>query len=63
MESDERPHRRAACVSLAARPRFLPMDILVRTPQEIRARLEIGDSFVKEILERGRVLYERKTGR
>jgi len=36
----------------------LPMDLLVRTPEQVRYRLEIGDSFMREILERGKVMYE-----
>ncbi len=36
----------------------LPMDMLIYTPAEIQYRLEIGDSFVREIVERGKVLYE-----
>ena len=41
-------------------PRYFAMDILVRTPGEIRRRLALGDFFYKEILTRGRVLYEKK---
>lgn len=59
MESDERPARRAARVSRLFRHRVLPMDILVRTPQEVQRRLQIGDPFMQEILERGKLLYER----
>jgi len=36
------------------------MDILVRTPEEIQRRLNMGDYFIREVLERGRVLYERR---
>jgi predicted nucleotidyltransferase len=36
-----------------------PMDILVRTPQEIATRLEYGDFFIRDIMEKGKVLYER----
>lgn len=46
-------------VSRLLRPRPFPVDILVRTPEEIRAALAKGDFFVKEILSRGKVLYER----
>jgi predicted nucleotidyltransferase len=60
MESDERPAARAMQVSRLLRPRPFPMDILVRTPEEIQHRLEIGDYFIREVLERGRVLYERR---
>jgi predicted nucleotidyltransferase len=59
MDSDERPAARATQVSRALRPRPFPMDILVRTPEEIERRLEIGDYFIREVLEHGRVLYER----
>ena len=59
MDSDERPAARAMRVSKLLRPRPFPMDILVRTPAEIQHRLEIGDYFIREIMERGQVLYER----
>jgi predicted nucleotidyltransferase len=45
-------------VALSVAHKF-PMDILVRSPQEISKRLQMGDSFAHEILERGVVLYER----
>jgi predicted nucleotidyltransferase len=34
------------------------VDLIVRTPQEIRKRLTLHDRFVAEIVERGKVLYE-----
>jgi hypothetical protein len=39
------------------RPKF-PLDLLVRTPEKVRQRIEMGDSFMKEILEQGKLLYE-----
>ncbi len=42
------------------RPRPFPVDIVVRTPEEIRRALEEGDPFIREIISRGRVLYERR---
>lgn len=59
MESNESLIKRTAMVSKIFRDRKFPIDIIVRTPQEIRERLDIGDFFVKEILEKGRTLYER----
>ena len=35
-----------------------PVDILVRDPQFVSQRLEEGDSFLEEITEKGRVMYE-----
>lgn len=34
------------------------LDLLVRTPQQISRRLAMGDSFIREILKRGKVVYE-----
>jgi predicted nucleotidyltransferase len=36
----------------------LPLDLLVRTAEQLDERLTIGDGFVRDILERGKVLYE-----
>lgn len=35
-------------------------DILVMTPEEIKKRTKIRDFFIKEIIKRGRVLYEKR---
>jgi len=39
--------------------RKIPVSPLVYTPEELEERLRIGDDFVKEILQKGIVLYER----
>ena len=58
MDSDERPARRCMRVSEVAGLPEIPKDILVRTPEEIKQRLEINDFFIMDILQTGRVLYE-----
>lgn len=35
-----------------------PMDLLVRTPEQLRQRLSMGDTFLREITQRGKVLFE-----
>jgi len=50
---------RSWAVSRLLLPRPFPVDILVKTPQEIKKGLDTGDFFLKEILTRGKVLYER----
>lgn len=35
-------------------------DILVMTPKEVSRRLRLGDFFIKEILKKGKILYEAK---
>lgn len=41
--------------------RRLPVEALVYTPAEWNAMGQAGNSFVREIQKRGRVLYERKS--
>ena len=40
--------------------RGIPFTPLVLTPEELKYRLSLGDDFFREILERGKILYERK---
>ena len=36
----------------------MPVDLIVRSEKEIKQRLKIGDQFMREILEHGKVMYE-----
>jgi predicted nucleotidyltransferase len=47
-------------VSRLLEPRKVPMDIIVKTPAEIKKRLRVFDPFIKNVLETGKVLYEKK---
>jgi predicted nucleotidyltransferase len=40
-------------------PACFPMDLIVRTPENMRWRLEEGDWFLREIVSRGKVLYDK----
>ena len=44
-------------------PAPFPMDLLVRTPQNMHWRLAEGDSFLREIMSKGKVLYEKTDAR
>ena len=57
MDHKGKPVYKAAEIRIKTTPEF-PLDLLVRTPQKIRERLKIGDDFIKDILEKGVVLYE-----
>jgi predicted nucleotidyltransferase len=48
-------------IRMRLRPGF-PMDLLVRTPGKVRERIEMGDAFMREILDQGKVLYEADNG-
>ena len=37
----------------------VPIDLLVYTPEEIIARIEMNDFFILDIMEHGKVVYER----
>ena len=59
MDSMEPMSQRIRCVTEVAKVRFLPMDIVVRTPAEMDERLAKGDFFIADILNTGKVLYQR----
>ncbi len=40
--------------------REFPLDLIVRTPDRLRRRLETGDSFLDEITRHGIVVYEKR---
>jgi predicted nucleotidyltransferase len=40
-----------------------PVDLLVRTPKNLARRLAEGDSFLREVMDQGKVLYEKTNGR
>jgi len=48
----------AARIELACELCF-PLDLIVRTPETMQWRMEEGDSFLSEIVSRGKVLYEK----
>jgi len=59
MKTRKRPAQRRIAVSRLFKDREMPMDFIVKTPAEIKARLAMGDHFIKTILEKGSVLYEK----
>ena len=40
-----------------------PLDVLVKTPAQLKERSEMGDFFIREIIEKGKILYEAENGR
>jgi uncharacterized protein len=52
-----KPVRKALEIISRVDPRF-PVDLLVRTPEQVRKRIADNDFFMREIFERGQVLYE-----
>lgn len=56
-----RPLREQAIYKILTRyfsDRELPVDVIVHTTRETEEKLAMGDPFVKEILTKGKILYE-----
>ncbi len=56
------PLDQALKIGLAVSAPF-PLDLLVRSPRTLKWRLEAGDCFLREVVSRGKVLYEKTHGR
>lgn len=41
-------------------PRPFPMDIIVYDPKKVKERLKLGDFFIRNIIEKGKILYDKK---
>jgi predicted nucleotidyltransferase len=39
--------------------RHFPLDLIVRRPKDLSRRMKLGDPFFKDIMEYGRIVYER----
>ncbi len=58
MDFEGRPHEQAFEIRKAIKRSF-PLDLIVRRPSDVEQRLIMGDFFMKDIIEEGKVLYER----
>jgi len=59
MDSSVTPNQQRRAISQILSPKQFAMDIVIRSSLELQERVPLGDWFLKEILERGKVLYER----
>jgi predicted nucleotidyltransferase len=60
METKAREIDRYVAISNLLYPREFPVDIIVKTPKEIKAESQkSGNFFMREILTKGKVVYER----
>lgn len=59
LDTNKTRKERVIAVSLLLYPRLFPVDILVKTPQEIENELRQGNFFLQEVIKNGRILYER----
>ncbi len=52
-----RPAFKAAEILHEIKP-SIPVDLIVRSPAQIRNRLALNDFFIREVIDKGKVLYE-----
>jgi uncharacterized protein len=52
-----KPWRAAATIRSRVRATF-PLDLIVRTPQQVRERLSCGDTYLETLMREGVVLHE-----
>lgn len=59
MNTADRPRLKQIEIARSLSPHPFGLDIIVRTPDQIAERVAQGDYFLREIISRGQVLYER----
>jgi len=57
MSFSGRNPEKATEIWMATKPKF-PVDIMVRKPSELKKRLAMGDFFLQDVVNMGKVLYE-----
>ena len=58
METPLKETKQALLIDQSLERDLFGLDLIVRTPQNLAKRIAMGDSFLKEVTTRGKVLYE-----
>ncbi|MGI8589072.1 MAG: nucleotidyltransferase domain-containing protein, partial [Chloroflexia bacterium] len=61
METPLREAQQAICILQAVEYHF-GLDLLVETPENLAERLKLGDFFLREVAQKGMVMYEHTNG-
>ncbi len=59
MQTDLTPRQQRLQIASALSPRPFGLDILVRTPADLERRIALGDFFLREVVSKGKAIYER----
>lgn len=62
MKTNLRPIEQEVAIRKAIGRNF-PLDLIVFTPSQLREREKMGDFFIKTILQKGKILYEKNYSR
>jgi predicted nucleotidyltransferase len=58
METPIKESKQALLIEQSLEIDLFGLDLIVRTPKTIKERIALGDSFLKEIIAQGKVVYE-----
>lgn len=58
-DTKERKIKRMQNIFSFLREKNIPLDVLVYTPKEIEKRLQMGDFFIEDIINNGKLIYEK----
>ncbi len=58
VKTNKSPFKLSSEIALSLDHSF-PLDIIVKTPEQIEKRIQDGDFFLEDIINHGKVLYER----
>ncbi len=58
MDTPLRETQQALIIAQSLEWDWFGLDLIVYTPEKLQHRIDLGDSFLKEIITRGKVLYE-----
>jgi len=61
MDTPLRPVNQEVLIKKAI-PRRFPLDLQVIKPHQLKRRMKIGDTFLRTVLSKGKVLYEKTNG-
>jgi len=60
IKNTHKPHRERCIEARSYFPQNIPVDLIIYTPAELKQSLKIGNFFIEDILNEGKVLYEAK---
>jgi predicted nucleotidyltransferase len=57
MPHEEHASRKAAEITWRVHPRRFALDLIVRSPETLRKRIQMNDWFMRDLMREGRILY------
>ncbi len=58
MDTPLSENQQALLIDQALERDLFGLDLIVRTPKNLEKRIALGDSFLREVVKQGKILYE-----